>query len=49
LTLVVAIIEDTTRVEKLTKVYQALDEIAKKYGKHTIGHGSSLSSRVFVP
>ena len=38
--------EDTTRIEKLSRVYQALDEIAGKYGKHTIGHGSSLPTKL---
>ncbi len=38
--------EDTTRIEKLSRVYRALDEIAGKYGKHTIGHGSSLPTKL---
>jgi DNA polymerase-4/DNA polymerase V len=38
--------EDTTRIEKLTRVYQALDEVAQKFGKHTIQHGSSLPAKL---
>jgi len=40
--------EDTTKIEKLTRVYQALDEISQKYGKHTIQHGSSLPTKLQV-
>jgi len=40
--------EDTTKIEKLTQVYQALDEISQKYGKHTIQHGSSLPTKLQV-
>ena len=38
--------EDTTKIEKLTRIYQALDKISQKYGKHTIQHGSSLPTKL---
>jgi DNA polymerase-4 len=40
--------EDTTRVEKLSRIYQALDKIAGKYGKHTIQHAASLQTKIQV-
>ena len=34
--------DDTAKIERMGKVYSAVDKISEKYGKHTIQHGSSL-------
>ncbi len=38
--------EDTTRIEKMSKIYGSLDQIAQRYGKYTIQHGASLPTRL---
>jgi DNA polymerase-4/DNA polymerase V len=30
--------DDTSKIEKMAKVYDTVDEISQKYGKHTIQH-----------
>ncbi len=34
------------RIEKMARVYSAVDELSKRYGKHTVQHGSSLPTKV---
>ena len=38
--------DDTTKIEKMSKIYESLDEISQKYGKHTIQHGASLPTKL---
>ena len=38
--------DDTTRIEKMARIYESLDEISRKYGKHTIQHGASLPAKL---
>jgi DNA polymerase-4 len=38
--------EDTTKIEKLARVYCVVDEISEKYGKHTIQHAASLPTKL---
>jgi DNA polymerase-4/DNA polymerase V len=37
-----SLFDDTARIEKMSKIYESLDGISQKYGKHTIQHGASL-------
>lgn len=34
--------DDAVRIEKLSKLYGAIDTLSEAYGKHTVGHVSSL-------
>ncbi len=38
--------DDTTKIEKLARVYSVVDEISEKYGKHTIQHAASLPTKL---
>ncbi|MBI3946777.1 MAG: DNA polymerase IV [Armatimonadetes bacterium] len=37
-----SLFENATQVEKVGRIYQAVDELRERYGKHTVQHGSSL-------
>ena len=37
--------DDTTKIEKMAKIYEAVDRLSGKYGKHTVQHGSSLPTK----
>ncbi len=41
-----SLFEDTTRIEKMTRIYSIVDQLSEKYGKHTIQHGSSLPTKL---
>jgi hypothetical protein len=38
--------DDVTKIQRMGKIYTAVDEISKKYGKHTIQHGSSIPTKI---
>lgn len=38
--------DDTTRIEKMARVYGAVDEISQKFGKHAIQHAASLPTKL---
>jgi DNA polymerase-4/DNA polymerase V len=38
--------DDTTKIQKMAKVYDTVDEISQKYGKHTIQHAASLPTKL---
>lgn len=38
--------DDMTKIGKMAKIYESLDEISRKYGKHTIQHGASLPAKL---
>jgi len=38
--------DDTTKIEKMARIYESIDEISRKYGKHTIQHGASLPTKL---
>jgi DNA polymerase-4 len=38
--------DDTTKIEKMARVYSVVDEISEKYGKHTIQHAASLPTKL---
>jgi len=38
--------DDVTKIEKMAKIYEAVDSLSWKYGKHTVQHGSSLLTKL---
>jgi hypothetical protein len=38
--------DDTAKIEKMAKIYESVDQISHKYGKHTIQHGASLPAKL---
>jgi len=38
--------DDVLRIEKISKIYEALDGASKKFGKHSLCHGSSLLTKL---
>jgi DNA polymerase-4/DNA polymerase V len=38
--------DDTAKIRKMAKIYESIDEISRKYGKHTIQHGASLPAKL---
>jgi DNA polymerase-4/DNA polymerase V len=38
--------DDTAKIQKLSHVYTALDELSEKFGKHTVQHGASLPAKL---
>lgn len=38
--------DDTAKIEKMAKIYESMDAISRKYGKHTIQHGASLPAKL---
>jgi len=38
--------DDTTKIDKMARVYNVVDEISAKYGKHTIQHAASLPTKL---
>jgi nucleotidyltransferase/DNA polymerase involved in DNA repair len=37
--------EDTTKIERMAKIYESIDELSRKYGKHAVQHGASLPTK----
>jgi len=40
------IFDDVPKIEKMVKIYNAVDEISSRFGKHTIQHASSLPTKL---
>jgi DNA polymerase-4 len=38
--------EDTARIEKMAKIYRAVDLLSERFGKYAVHHGSSLPTKV---
>ena len=38
--------DDTARIEKMSKIYNTVDTLSKKFGKHTVRHASSLPTKL---
>jgi DNA polymerase-4/DNA polymerase V len=38
--------DDTARIGKMARIYSTIDELAEKYGKHTIQHAASLPTKL---
>lgn len=34
--------DDTAKIEKMAKIYESIDQLSRKYGKHAVQHGASL-------
>jgi DNA polymerase-4 len=41
-----SLFEDTARIEKMAKIYESIDLISQKFGKHTIQHAASLPTKL---
>ncbi len=41
-----SLFDDTSRIEKMAKIYDAVDQISQKFGKHTIQHAASLPTKL---
>lgn len=41
-----SLFDDALKIEKTTKIYEAVDDLSKKFGKHTIHHASSLPAKL---
>ncbi len=37
-----SLFDDTTKIEKMAKIYTSIDELSTRFGKHTVQHASSL-------
>lgn len=40
-----SLFDDVAKIEKLTKIYEVIDSLSSKYGKHTLQLGSSLPTK----
>ena len=38
--------DDTAKIEKMSRVYNAVDELSEKFGKHTVLHAASLPTKL---
>ncbi len=38
--------DDTARIEKMARIYECVDELSRKYGKHTVRHAASLPTKL---
>ncbi len=38
--------DDTAKIEKMSKIYDSIDELSARYGKHTVQHAASLPTKV---
>jgi DNA polymerase-4/DNA polymerase V len=38
--------EDTAKIAKMAKIYESIDELSRKYGKHSVMHGASLATKL---
>lgn len=38
--------DDPARIEKMARIYSAVDEVSEKFGKHTIMHATSLPTKL---
>jgi DNA polymerase-4/DNA polymerase V len=41
-----SLFEDTTKIERMTKIYESIDRISKKFGKHAVQHAASLPTKL---
>jgi DNA polymerase IV len=41
-----SLFEDTAKIGKMEKIYESVDRISQKYGKHTIQHAASLAAKL---
>ena len=43
-----SLFDDTTKIEKMEKIYESIDRLSQKFGKHTIQHAASLPAKLQV-
>lgn len=43
-----SLFDDTVRIEKMSKLYQAVDALSEKFGKHTLQSNASLPTKLQV-
>ena len=41
-----SLFDDVLKIEKFSRVYNVVDEISKKFGKHSLCHASSLPTKL---
>jgi DNA polymerase-4/DNA polymerase V len=41
-----SLFDDTSKIEKMSKVYSAVDRISERFGKYTVLHGASLPAKL---
>jgi DNA polymerase IV len=41
-----SLFDDTARIEKMSRVYSAIDTLSERFGKHTVYHAASLPTRI---
>ncbi len=41
-----SLFEDTAKIEKMARIYECVDELSRKYGKHALQHGASLPTKL---
>jgi len=41
-----SLFEDTAKIEKMARIYDCVDKLSNKYGKHTLQHAASLPTKV---
>ncbi len=41
-----SLFDDIVRIEKLEKIYRAMDSLSERFGKHTIQHASSMPAKL---
>ena len=41
-----SLFEDTAKIEKMARIYECVDELSRKYGKHALQHGASLPAKL---
>lgn len=40
-----SLFDDTAQIEKMSRLYKAMDRLSEKFGKHAVQHGASLPTR----
>jgi DNA polymerase-4/DNA polymerase V len=41
-----SLFEDTAKIEKMARIYESVDRISKKFGKHAVQHAASLPAKL---
>ncbi len=43
-----SLFDDTVKIEKMTRIYDAIDRLSEKFGKHSVLLGSSMPAKLQV-
>jgi DNA polymerase-4 len=41
-----SLFDDTARIEKMSRIYSAIDTLSERFGKHTVYHAASLPTKI---